>query len=168
MSNFDLSIFELRYNDVHCHSLKLYPFPSSKIILVSQNLEYCSRKVTHFLKHLTRIVKIIPSSLKFSSLCRENKAINYTLIAWKICSVYQFSAIKKNETKQTHFKPSNKHLWKVEKSSPTLMMHPKWPRYTQKTANYCIMESWEDCIIFLCIVRVAHKSKLEWKLHVFQ
>ena len=31
MFNFDLSIFELRYNEVHCHSLKLYSFLSSKI-----------------------------------------------------------------------------------------------------------------------------------------
>ena len=45
MFNFDLSIFELRYNEVHCHSLKLYPFLSSKIIMVSQNLVYCSRKM---------------------------------------------------------------------------------------------------------------------------
>ena len=59
MFNFDLSIFELRYNEVHCHSLKLYPFLSSKIIMVSQNLEYCSRKVTHFLKYPTVTVKII-------------------------------------------------------------------------------------------------------------
>ena len=53
MFNFDLSIFELRYNEVHCHSLKSYPFLSSKIIMVSQNLDYCSRKVTHFLKYPT-------------------------------------------------------------------------------------------------------------------
>ena len=32
MFNFDLSTSELRYNEVHCHSLKLYPFLSSKII----------------------------------------------------------------------------------------------------------------------------------------
>ena len=38
---------------------------------------------------------LIPSSLKFSSLCRENKAFDYTLIAWKICSVYQLSANQK-------------------------------------------------------------------------
>ena len=50
MFNFDLSIFELRYNEVHCHSLKLYPFLSSKILMVSQNLEYCCWKVTHFLE----------------------------------------------------------------------------------------------------------------------
>ena len=92
MFNFDLSIFELRYNEVHCHFLKLYPFFSSKIIMVSQNRDYCSEKVTHFLKHPTMTVNIIPSSFKFSSLCRENKAFNYTVIAWKIRSVYQFSA----------------------------------------------------------------------------
>ena len=45
MFNFDLSIFELRYNEVHCHSLKLYPFLSSKIIMVSQKLDYYSRKM---------------------------------------------------------------------------------------------------------------------------
>ena len=76
MFNFDLSIFELKYNKIHCHSLKLYPFHSSKIIMVSQNLNYCSRKVTHFLKYPTVTVKIIPSSLKFNSLCRENMAFN--------------------------------------------------------------------------------------------
>ena len=61
MFNFDLSIFELRYNEVCCHSLKLYPFLSSKIIMVSQNLDYCSRTVTHFLKYPTLTVKLIPS-----------------------------------------------------------------------------------------------------------
>ena len=45
MFNFDLSIFELRYNEEHCHSLKLYPFLSSKIIMVSQKLDYYSRKM---------------------------------------------------------------------------------------------------------------------------
>ena len=60
MFNFDLSIFELRYNEVYCHSLKLYPFLSSKI-MVSQNLDYCSRKVTHFLKYPTLTVKLSPS-----------------------------------------------------------------------------------------------------------
>ena len=40
-----MSTYELRYNEVHCHSLKLYPFLSSKIIMVSQNLDYCSRKM---------------------------------------------------------------------------------------------------------------------------
>ena len=48
MFNFDLSIFELRYNEVHCHSLKLYPFLSSKIIMVSQKLDYYSRKIIYF------------------------------------------------------------------------------------------------------------------------
>ena len=95
MFNFDLSTFELRYNEVHCHSLKLYPFLSSKSIMVSQNLDYCSRKLTHFLKYPTVRVKIIPSSLKFTSLRRGNKAFNYTLIASKIRSVYQFSANQK-------------------------------------------------------------------------
>ena len=73
MFNFHLSIFffESRYNEVHCHSLKLYPFLSSKIIMVSQDLDYCSTKVTHFLKYPAVTVKIIPSSLKFSSLCGE-------------------------------------------------------------------------------------------------
>ena len=48
MFKFDLSIFELRYNEVHCHSLKLYPFLSSKMIMVSLNgVDYCRRKVTH-------------------------------------------------------------------------------------------------------------------------
>ena len=87
MSNFVLSIFELRYNEVHCHSLKLYPFLSLKVITVSQNLDYCSRKVRHFLEYPTMTVKILTSSLKLISLSRENKAFNYTVIAWKIRSV---------------------------------------------------------------------------------
>ena len=95
MFNFDLPIFELRYNEVHWLSLKLYPLLSTKIIMVSQNLDYCSRKVTHFLKYPTMTVKIRPSSLKFISLCRENKAFNYTLMALKIRMVYQFSANQK-------------------------------------------------------------------------
>ena len=78
MSNFDLSIFELSYNEVHSHSLKLYPFLSSKIIIVSQSLDYFSRKVKHFLKFSTVRGKIIPSSLKFSFLCGKNKAFNCT------------------------------------------------------------------------------------------
>ena len=77
MSNFDLSIFELSY-EVHSHSLKLYPFLSSKIIIVSQSLDYFSRKVKHFLKFPTVRVKIISSSLKFSFLCGKNKAFNCT------------------------------------------------------------------------------------------
>ena len=72
MFNFDLPIFELRYNELHWLSLKLYPLLSTKIIMVSQNLDYSSRKVTHFLKYPTVTVKIIKSSLKFSPLCREN------------------------------------------------------------------------------------------------
>ena len=79
MFNFVLSIFELRYNEVHCHSLKLYPFLFSKIITLSRNLDHCSRKVRHFLKYPTVTVKILTSSLKFISLGRENKAFNYTL-----------------------------------------------------------------------------------------
>ena len=63
--------------------------------MVSQNLVYCSRKVTHFLKYPTVTVKIIPLSLKFNSPCRENKAFNYTLMAWKIRSVYQFGVNQK-------------------------------------------------------------------------
>ena len=79
--NFDLflSIFESRYNEVHCHSLKLYTFLSSKIIMVSHDLEYCSRKVTHFLKYPTVTVKIIPSSLKFSSLFVNNNNLEKSL-----------------------------------------------------------------------------------------
>ena len=128
VARFDLSILELRYNEVHCHSLKLYLFLSTKILMVSQNLDYCSRKVIHFLKYPTVTVKIIASSLKFSSLCRENKAFNYTLIALKILSVYQFSANQKEWNKTNSLKPP-KLFWKAEKSSPTLTMHPKWPRY---------------------------------------
>ena len=63
--------------------------------MVSQNLDYCGRKVRHFLNYPTVTVKKIPSSLKSSSLCRENNAFNYTLIAWKIRLVYQFSANQK-------------------------------------------------------------------------
>ena len=74
------------------------PFSLQKL-LVSQNLDYCSRKLTHFLKYPTVRVKIIPSSLKFTSLCRENKAFNFSLIAWKIRSVYQFSANQKEWNK---------------------------------------------------------------------
>ena len=57
--------------------------------------------------------------------------------------------IKRNEGKQTHLKLSNKIFWKVENSSPTFTMHPKWLRYTRKTAKNCRMESWEDCILLL-------------------
>ena len=149
MFNFCLSIFELRYNEVHCHSLKLYPFLSSKIIMVSQNLDYCSRKVTHFLKYPTVTVKIKPSSLKFSSFCRENKAFNYTLIAWKIRSVYQFTANQKERNKTNSLQDVKQALWKVEKSPPTLTIDPKWPRNTRKTAKNSRMESWKDCIILL-------------------
>ena len=46
-------------------------------------------------------VGLIPSSLKFSSLCRENKAFDYTLIAWKIRSVYQLSANQKEYKKNS-------------------------------------------------------------------
>ena len=106
--NFDLSIFELRYNEVYCHSLKLYAFLSAKIIRVSQNLDYCSGKVTHFLKYPTVTVKIIPSLLKFQLSFRENKAFIDTLITWKSRSVYQFGANKRSDTLQTHFEPSNK------------------------------------------------------------
>ena len=95
MFNFNLSIFELRYNEVHCHSLKLYPFLSPEILMISLNLDYCGRKVTHFLEYPTMTVKIRPSSLKFISLCRENKAFNYTLMAFKVRMVYQFSANQK-------------------------------------------------------------------------
>ena len=63
--------------------------------MVSQNLDYCSRKLTHFLKYPTVRVKIIPSSLQLTSLRRENKAFNFSSIAWKIRSVYQFSANQK-------------------------------------------------------------------------
>ena len=76
--------------------------------MVSHNLDYCSRKVTHFLKYPTVTVKIGPSSLKFISLCRENKAFNYTLIALKFAWYINLVPIKTNETKQTYFKPSNK------------------------------------------------------------
>ena len=131
--SFDLSILELRYNEVHCHSLKLYPFLSTKILMVSQNLDYCSRKAIHFLKYPTVTVKIIPSSLRFSTLCRENKAFNYTLITLKIRSVYQFSANQK-EWNKTNSLQAVKALLKGRKiisASPTLTMHPKWPRYTK-------------------------------------
>ena len=120
MFNFDLSIFEFRYNEVHCHSLKLYPFFSSKIIMVSRNLDYCSKKVTHFLKYPTVTVKVIPSSLKFNFIyiCRENKTFNYTLIALKDRSAHQFGANQKegNKTnslqavKQSSFGRSKTHL----------------------------------------------------------
>ena len=149
MFNFDLSIFELRYNEIHCHSLKLYPYHSSKIIMVSQNLDYCSRKVTHFWEYANVTVRIISSSLKFSSLCRENKAFNYALIAQKIRSVYQFTANQKERNKTISLQAVKQALWTVERSSPTLTIHPKWPRNTAKTAKNCRLESWEDCIILL-------------------
>ena len=76
MFNFHLSIFELRYNEVHCHSLKLYPFLSSKIIMVSQNLDYCSRKVTHFLKYPTVTVKIERFSYDLEMKTREQNRNN--------------------------------------------------------------------------------------------
>ena len=59
--------------------------------MVAKNLDYCSGKITHFLKYATVTVKI----LKLTSLRRENKAFNYTLIASKIRPVYQFSANQK-------------------------------------------------------------------------
>ena len=76
---------------------------SLKTIMVSQNLYCCRGKVTHFVKYLTVTVKIIPSSFNFSSLCRENKAFNYTLISWKIRSVLsiQYSA-NQNEWNKTN------------------------------------------------------------------
>ena len=53
--------------------------PSSvQKLLVSQNLDYCSPKLTHFLKYSSVRVRIIPSSLKFTSLRRENKAFNFS------------------------------------------------------------------------------------------
>ena len=146
MFNFDLSIFELRYNEVHCHFLKLYPFFSSKIIMVSQNLDYCSRKVTHFLKYPTVTVKIIPSSLKFNSPCRENKTFNYTLIAWKNRSVYQFSANQKEWSKTNSLQALKKALLKGRKLISDAHDASKMATLT--------MESWEDCIILLyCLLK---------------
>ena len=102
------------------------PFSLQKL-LVSQNLDYCSRKLTHFLKYPTVRVKIIPSSLKFTSLCRENKAFNFSLIAWKIRSVYQFSANQK-EWNKTNSLQAVKQLGSFERSknhgSPMLTMYP--------------------------------------------
>ena len=146
MFNFDLSFFELRYNEVHCHSLKLCPFFSSKIIMVSQSLDYCSRKVTHFLKYPTVTVKIIPSWLKFSSLCRENKAFNYTLIAWKIRSVYQFSANQKEWNKTNSLQGLKQAIFKGRKLISEVHHAPKMASLHAKN---CRMESWEDCIILL-------------------
>ena len=135
MFNFDLSIFELRYIEVHCHSLKLHPFLSTKIIMVSQNLDYCSRKVTHFLKYPTMTVKIRSSSLKFISLCRENKAFNYTLMALKIRMVYQFSANQKEWNKTNSLQAVKQALLKgreitfdVHDSSKMATLHVKKPR----------------------------------------
>ena len=144
MFNFNFSIFELRYNEVHCHSLKLYPFLSPEILMVSLNLDYCGRKVTHFLKHPTVTVKIIPSSLKFSSLCRENIAFNYTLIASKIRSVYQLIANQKEWNKTNSLQAV-----KAEKKHFRRLRCIQNGHVTQKTAKNCRMESWEDCIILL-------------------
>ena len=149
MFNFDLSIFELRYNEVHCHSSKFYPFFSSKIIMASQNLDHCNRKVTHFSKYPTVTVKIIPSLLKFSSLCREYKAFNYTLIAWKIAQYINSVPIKSNETNQTHFKLSNKLLWKVENHLRRSRRIQNGHVTREKPRKNCRMESWEDCITLL-------------------
>ena len=144
MFNFDLSI---RYNEVHCHSLNLYPFFSSKIIMVSPNLDYCSRKVTHFLKYPTVTVTVIPSSLKFNFIyiCRENKTFNYTnsLSTSIRCQSKSGKQNRLTSSRQT------KLFRKVENSPPALTMHPKWPRYTRKTAINCRIKSWEDCIILL-------------------
>ena len=115
MFNSHLSIFELRYIEVHCHSLKLHPFLSTKMIIVSQNLDYCSRKVTHFLKYPTVTAKIMPLSLKFISLCRENKAFNHTLIALKIRIVYQFSANQKEWNKTNSLQAVKQALLKGRK-----------------------------------------------------
>ena len=155
MFNFDLSFFELRYNEVHCHSLNLCPFFSSKIIMVSQNLDYCSRNETHFLKYPTVTVKIIPSWLKFSSLCRENKAFNYTLIAWKIRS--NSLPIKRNETKQTHFKALNKLFSKVEKSSVSDAHHAS--KMASVQATNCRMESWNHRKTLVSLFRIEDVSK---------
>ena len=158
--SFDLSILELRYNEVHCHFLKLHLFLSTKILMVSQNLDYCSRKVIHFLKYPTVTVKTIPSSLKFSSLCRENKAFNYTLIALKILSVYQFSANQKEWNKTNSLKPP-KLFWKAEKSSPTLTMHPKWPRYKKSREKllHGIMGKLHNPPLVKTILRVGKNKK---------
>ena len=83
--------------------------------MVSQNLDYCSRKVRHFLKYPTVTVKIIPSSLKFSSLCREHKAFNNTLIACKIRSVYQFGANQKEWKKTNSLQAVKQDLLKGQK-----------------------------------------------------
>ena len=88
MFNFDLSIFHFRYNEVHCHSLKLYPFLSSKMIMVSQNLGYCSRKVTHFLKYPTVTVKIIHTYIHpHIHACIHTYIHTYTLFLLEIYRV---------------------------------------------------------------------------------
>ena len=78
--------------------------------MVSQNLDYCSKKETHFLKYPTVTVKIITSLLKFSSLCPENKAFNYTLKAWKIRSVDKFSANQKERNKTNSLQAAKQDL----------------------------------------------------------
>ena len=103
--------FWVEYNEVNCHSLKLYPFLFSKIIMVSQNLDYFSRKVTLFLKYPTVTVKIIPSSLKFSSLCWENKAFNYS---YSLSILIQCQSKGKKQNKLTSSRQtSSLKGWKI-------------------------------------------------------
>ena len=75
--------------------------------------------------------------------------------------------IKRKETTNS-LQTVKQALRKVEKSSPTLTMHPKWPRNTRKTAKHCRRESWEDCIILLCLcIRKELEEdmllKLQWE-----
>ena len=96
--------FWVEYNEVHCHSLKLYPFLFSKIIMVSQNLDYFSRKVTLFLKYLTM-------TLKFSSLCWENKAFNYS---YSLSILIQCQSKGKKQNKLTSSRQtSSLKGWKI-------------------------------------------------------
>ena len=75
---------------------------------------------------------LIPSSLKFSSLCRENKACNYTLKAWKIRSVYQLSANQKEWNKTNSLQAVKQALLRSRKiisdahdASKMAMLHAK-------------------------------------------
>ena len=58
--------------------------------------------------------------------------------------MYQFSANQKKRNNTNSLQAVKQALWKVEKSSPTLTMHAKWPRNPRTTAKNCRMESWED------------------------
>ena len=120
-------------------------------LLVSQNLDYCSRKLTHFLKYPSMRVKIIPSSLKFTSLRPENKAFNLSSNSLEnslsISIQYQSKGMKQKKltsSRQTSsFERSKNHLRRSR------CIHLIMATLHAKTAKNCRIDSWENCIILL-------------------